>query len=80
MANVLRTDVLINADRFDETVLANLQYHAPYLGVDPNGQSGSDIMKAMSSNLHGSRAPQVVSPEVRLAIKRLPSAILDQRF
>ena len=80
MANVLRTDVLINADRFDETVLANLQYHAPYLGVDPNGQSGSDIMEAMSSNLHGSRAPQVVSPEVRLAIKRLPSAILDQRF
>jgi hypothetical protein len=78
MANALRTDAIINADRFDDTIMPVLKYHAPHLPIEMIEEQMGDITQ---SNVHtDARPPQVLSPESISEIERMPSFIIDQRF
>ena len=76
MSNALRTDVLVNSERYDSTVLASLKYHAPYLKFDPE-----EALKDTTSNIvAGMRKTQVLSAEVDAEIRALPTFVQDTRF
>ena len=78
MKNVLMTDIVLDADRFDTTVLPSLKYHAPYLNWNV-----SDVLidvKKTESVVEGARASQVLSADTIAEIQRLPSFVQDRRF
>jgi hypothetical protein len=76
MKNALRTDVLINSERFDNTILPALRYHAPWLDLD-----AEEVGLTTKSNVvAGMRGPQQLSPESIAAIQRTPTFLADQRF
>ena len=77
MSNALRTDILINSERYDETVLASLKYHAPYLQFDVatiQEEAGRENI------VQGQRTAQILSPETIAEIQRLPTFVQDTRF
>merc|ERR1711865_805575 len=76
MSNALRTDVIVNSERYDSTVLVSLKYHAPYLKFDPE-----EALKDTTSNIvAGMRKTQVLSAEVDAEIRALPTFVQDTRF
>jgi len=77
MSNALRTDIIINSERYDQTVLPSLKYHAPYLQFDV------EVIKveALRENVvNGARESQILTPETIAEIQRLPTFVQDTRF
>jgi hypothetical protein len=76
MKNLLSVDMVIDTDRFDQTVLASIKYHAPYVKWDLNTVIGD----LHSNVVAGTRPPQVLSEESTREITRLDPFIQDWRF
>ena len=72
----MRTDIIINSERYDTTVLPSLKYHAPYLKWDVDS-----VLEDTTTNVvAGQRAPQVLSAEAIAEIQRMPTFVQDTRF
>jgi len=77
MSNALRTDVMINSERYEETVLPSLKYHAPYLQFDVETIQAETMRENVVA---GSRESQILTPETIAEIQRLPTFVQDYRF
>jgi hypothetical protein len=83
MANIMKVDMLIDIDRFDQTVLPTLKYHAPHMwAFEQNVSAVAEHLRNLQGSTGNStlRPPQVLSPDTVEEIRRLPIMMHELRF